>query len=86
MVGRMFGHYLISETLGMGGMGVGDWPLFGQGARAAFPNCERIAFEWLEKAYQDRDEDLAWIKMDPTMKALRSDPRYADLLRRLRLG
>ncbi len=42
------------------------------------------AFEWLDKAYDERPSDLAWIKADPRMDPLRSDPRYHELL--LRMG
>jgi hypothetical protein len=42
------------------------------------------AFEWLDKAYDERSSDLPWIKADPRMDPLRSDPRYKELL--LRLG
>jgi len=41
------------------------------------------AFEWLEKAYADRDEDLLYLKVDPVLDSLRSDRRFADLLRRI---
>jgi len=43
------------------------------------------AFEWLEKAYQVRDDQLAWVKVEPVFDSVRSDPRYADLLRRIGL-
>ncbi len=43
------------------------------------------AFEWLEKAYQSRDDELGWILIDPSLDNIRSDPRYADLLRRMGL-
>ncbi len=43
------------------------------------------AFRWLETAYQDRDEDLMLIKVDPKLSELRSDPRFHDLLRRMKL-
>jgi eukaryotic-like serine/threonine-protein kinase len=43
------------------------------------------AFEWLEKAYQSRDDELVWILIDPSFDNIRSDRRYADLLRRMRL-
>jgi len=43
------------------------------------------AFEWLEKAYEKRDEGLTRLKLDPRYENLRTDPRYADLLRRIHL-
>jgi TolB-like protein/DNA-binding winged helix-turn-helix (wHTH) protein len=44
------------------------------------------AFEWLDKAYAERDgEDITLLKCDPTFQNLRSDPRFADLLRRMGL-
>ena len=43
------------------------------------------AFEWLEKAYQLRDAELTWILIDPSFDNIRSDRRYADLLRRMGL-
>jgi serine/threonine protein kinase/Tfp pilus assembly protein PilF len=44
------------------------------------------AFEFLEKAYQERSPDLLYfIKADLRMDSLRSDPRFQDLLRRIGL-
>jgi eukaryotic-like serine/threonine-protein kinase len=43
------------------------------------------AFEWLEKAYQVRDDQLTRIMLDPVFGSIRSDPRYTDLLRRMGL-
>ena len=44
------------------------------------------AFEWLEKSYDDRSIGAGQsIKMDPAFDPLRSDPRFADLLRRMNL-
>jgi tetratricopeptide (TPR) repeat protein len=43
------------------------------------------AFEWMERAYSDRDESETWLKVDPMMDDLHSDPRYASLLARLGL-
>ena len=44
-----------------------------------------LAFEWLEKAYQDRESRLPWIKLDPRFDALRADARFEGLLRRMNL-
>ena len=43
------------------------------------------AFEWLEKAYQERAIHFVDLKVDPVLDPLRSDPRFADLLRRAHL-
>jgi hypothetical protein len=44
------------------------------------------AFEWLEKAYEDHSiVSVGYIKTNPMFDPLRSDPRYADLLRRTNL-
>ncbi len=41
------------------------------------------AFEWMEKAYEERSSYLPWIKVDPMFDSLRPDPRYTQLLTRL---
>ena len=43
------------------------------------------AFAWLDKDFQSRNGTLAQITFLPTFDALRSDPRYVDLLRRMGL-
>ncbi len=43
------------------------------------------AFEWLERAYQQRDADLSYLKGDPLLKNLERDPRYAAFLKKMRL-
>src|SRR5262245_29423349 len=43
------------------------------------------AFAWLEKAYQERSNFMAYLKVIPTADPLRSDPRFDDLLRRMGL-
>ncbi len=44
------------------------------------------ALQWFEKALQVRSEELLFLKVDPKTDSLRSDARYADLLRRLKLA
>ena len=41
------------------------------------------AFEWLEKAFGGRSDQLIYLTVDPRLDALRSDPRFADLVRRV---
>lgn len=42
------------------------------------------AFEFLEKAYQERSVELSWsLNADPRLDSLRSDPRFQSLLRRV---
>jgi TolB-like protein/DNA-binding winged helix-turn-helix (wHTH) protein/Flp pilus assembly protein TadD len=43
------------------------------------------AFRWLNKAYQEHSVWMNWIKVDPALDPLRSDPRFQDLLRRMNL-
>jgi tetratricopeptide (TPR) repeat protein len=43
------------------------------------------SFEWLERAYQQRDPGLPELKSNPLFKNLRHDPRYSELLKRMRL-
>ena len=41
------------------------------------------ALTWLERAYEDRDEEMVFIKADPRWDVLRTEPRFEALLRRM---
>jgi len=41
------------------------------------------ALQSLERAYAERDLQLQYLKVDPHYDSLRSDPRFADIMRRV---
>jgi len=43
------------------------------------------AFEWLDRAYRQRDPGTPELKSDPLMKSLRQDRRYSELLKKMSL-
>jgi TolB-like protein/DNA-binding winged helix-turn-helix (wHTH) protein len=51
----------------------------------AFQNQSDEAFEWLDRAYAQRDSDLMGTKVEPLLKNLHKDPRYAAFLKKLNL-
>jgi TolB-like protein/Flp pilus assembly protein TadD len=44
------------------------------------------AFKWLEESYKAHDVGLVYLKIDPCLDPLRSDPRFDDLVRRVGLA
>src|SRR5205807_578031 len=42
------------------------------------------AFEWLNKAYEQHDMQMVSLLTNPTLDTLRSDARFADLVRRMK--
>jgi TolB-like protein/DNA-binding winged helix-turn-helix (wHTH) protein/Tfp pilus assembly protein PilF len=51
----------------------------------AFRSQPDEAFKWLDRAYVQRDDDLIVTKVDPLMKNLHNDTRFAALLKKLNL-
>jgi serine/threonine-protein kinase len=43
------------------------------------------AFEWLERAYEERDMLMTWVKLLPHFDPLRDDPRFDALVKRMGL-
>jgi hypothetical protein len=43
------------------------------------------AFEWLDRAYEERDGSLILVTASPEFDPLRSDPRFGALLKRMGL-
>ena len=42
-------------------------------------------FVWFEKAFQERSNYIAYLKVFPLLDPLRSEPRFADLIKRVGL-
>ena len=43
-------------------------------------------FYWLDRALEDQSQMLGWIRWNPIFDVVRSDPRYAAIMRRLKLA
>jgi TolB-like protein/Flp pilus assembly protein TadD len=43
------------------------------------------AFAWLDKAYEDHDVRLSFLRVDPKWNPFRSDPRFVNVLKRIGL-
>jgi len=41
------------------------------------------AITWLQKAYEDRSTSMVFLKLDPELSTLHSDPRFEELCRRI---
>ena len=44
------------------------------------------ALEWLQKAYEDRSAIMTWLRVEPKLDSLRSDPRFNELERHVGFG
>jgi len=42
-----------------------------------------LAFEWLEKAYEAKEVEMIWLKIEPAFEPLYEDPRYLEMLDRV---
>jgi hypothetical protein len=51
----------------------------------AFRGDANAAFQWLDRAYTQRDIFLEYIKGEWALKSLESDPRYKAFLRKMNL-
>jgi hypothetical protein len=61
-----------------------QWP-FGIAEVYAWRGEKDKAFEWLERAYVQRDAGLVEMKPDPMLVSLRTDPRFAAMLKKIGL-
>jgi uncharacterized protein HemY len=44
------------------------------------------ALEWLEKAYEEHDSGLVSIAVEPMFDSVRSEPRFKEIVRRMKLA
>lgn len=61
-----------------------DWSYWVAGAYAYRRDVDR-AIEWLDRAYNEKDVDLAFIKVEPIFDRIKTDPRYEAFLRKMNL-
>ncbi|MGA3351180.1 MAG: hypothetical protein ABSC33_19295 [Candidatus Sulfotelmatobacter sp.] len=62
-----------------------DFDNYGAACVEAMLGDKDKAFQFLEKAFEDRRE-IVFVNVEPQLDNIRSDPRYADLLRRVGLA
>jgi TolB-like protein len=43
-----------------------------------------LAFAWLDRAYENHDQGVSLVRVDPMLEPLRADPRYARFVERLK--
>ena len=63
-------RYISAANIAIGYIGLGDFD---------------TALTLMEKGFTERSQTLTFIKIDPVYDPLRADPRFVDLLRRVRL-
>jgi tetratricopeptide (TPR) repeat protein len=62
------GHFVQPYTMAIVSVGLGD---------------KDGAFAWIRKGIDQRSEETAFVKVDPIMDPLRSDPRFREVMRRI---
>jgi hypothetical protein len=63
----------------------GHWSAYDIATLYAELGDKEQAFEWLNTACQEHDEELMGLKTDYTLDPIRSDPRFAELVRKVGL-
>jgi adenylate cyclase len=63
----------------------GYWSAYSLATLYADLGDKEQAFEWLKTAFQEHDEELMGLKTDYAVDPIRSDPRFAELVRKVGL-
>lgn len=58
-------------------------PAYGFGFAYAAIGDKDQAFQWLERSFQDRAWEISYLKVDPALDSIRSDPRFNELVKRV---
>ena len=58
---------------------------YGIASAFAVSGANAQALDWLERAHEQRDGTLVWIKVHPRMDGLRAEPRFRELLAKMKL-
>ncbi len=58
-------------------------PAFALGMAYSALGDKEKAFQWLERSFDGHEVEMIWLKMEPQLAPLHSDPRYGELLRRV---
>jgi tetratricopeptide (TPR) repeat protein len=59
-------------------------PIFISYAYGLLGDADQAAL-WLERAYEERDPQLIWAKVDPRLAKVREDPRIQSVIRKIGL-
>jgi TolB-like protein/cytochrome c-type biogenesis protein CcmH/NrfG len=94
--GRLFAMSIIHEAAGRRTESLGALRELAEkrGGEAAYQVADlhalrgeaNLAFEWLERAYDQHDAGIGWTKVDPFLRSLHGDPRWSAFLRKLGLA
>jgi serine/threonine-protein kinase len=60
-------------------------PAYGLGIAYAALGEKDQALQWLERSFQDGGWEITFLKVDPALDSLRSDPRFNELVKRVGL-
>ena len=85
--GESFGHYTLLAPLGRGGMGECPLrPAYDLALVHAALGERDAAFEWLQRAYDERYGPLVFLRVDPDLDGVRGDPHFDALVAKIRPG
>jgi TolB-like protein/lipoprotein NlpI len=73
-------EYLLNEIKKLSRNSSGGSPSFYIAMIHAQMEEPNLAFDWLQKAYQDHEVEMYWLKVEPPFEPLHEDPRWQEML------